>query len=679
MVNNYLAPGIYMQEISTLPGTVVEVQSAIPAFIGYTEKTRYNGRSLLGVPERIASFKDFEERFGGSAKLNLDAIRIKTEAGGAFESVDSVHFTRCFLLYEAVYMYFANGGGECTIVSTGAYADTTNFDKEPFLEAIEALDAVDDITLLALPEAVLLGESCFTVQQAALAHCARRMNRFAILDTREDSAEGSTLLHWRHTPDKDWWRKGCQEFRDRIGIMNLSYGAAYTPNIIADTPVRCDYKIIRDHLRDADAADSGTAVLSLDNLDPSVKQTIQALDVALLDCSNLMDAVTEGKKALLPGVDRSKMPRRLSDIIRKGYMPLNSDNIGKLTDMYGGLFISLLGLDPARVNAPRPVEEKAENVPEEDEGQPSENDRKDPDKAAGVFGPHPLSTDMARHVADQLKGIVGKYVDLSAEGKDMASLIASVRAGISALPAQAFGELTEALHNLLFADLYEAISKNITRLSDGLYSNSAVYRAIHSAVQTAARVQPPSAAMAGIYASTDRQRGVWKAPANVSIANALGLTQVVTQSEQETLNADSVSGKSINALRSFPGKGYLVWGARTLDGNSLEWRYIPVRRFFLMVEESMRRATTWAVFEPNDANLWAKIKSMLDNYLLQKWKEGALQGAAPGEAYFVNVGLGSTMTEQDILEGRLIVDVGMAVVRPAEFIILRFMHKMQQA
>jgi phage tail sheath protein FI len=125
------------------------------------------------------------------------------------------------------------------------------------------------------------------------------------------------------------------------------------------------------------------------------------------------------------------------------------------------------------------------------------------------------------------------------------------------------------------------------------------------------------------------------------------------------------------------GKGTLVWGARTLAGNDNEWRYIPVRRFFSVVEESIKKSTYWAVFEPNDANTWVKVRGMIENYLIQKWREGALAGATPKEAFFVKCGLGITMTSQDILEGRMNVEIGMAVVRPAEFIILKFSHKLQ--
>ena len=190
---------------------------------------------------------------------------------------------------------------------------------------------------------------------------------------------------------------------------------------------------------------------------------------------------------------------------------------------------------------------------------------------------------------------------------------------------------------------------------------------------------PPSAAMAGIYAKVDGTRGVWKAPANVSVNSVFETTDFITDAEQGDMNMDPGSGKSVNAIRSFNGKGILVWGARTLDGNSNEWRYVSVRRLFIMVEESAKKATFQFVFEPNDANTWVKVRAMLENYLTLLWRQGALAGAKPEHAFFVKCGLGSTMSAQDILEGRLIVEIGMAAVRPAEFIILRFMHKLQES
>lgn len=189
---------------------------------------------------------------------------------------------------------------------------------------------------------------------------------------------------------------------------------------------------------------------------------------------------------------------------------------------------------------------------------------------------------------------------------------------------------------------------------------------------------PPASAVAGVYATVDRTRGVWKSPANESLASVRDLSVRIDNDLNDNMNLEP-TGKAVNALRFFAGKGYMVWGARTLAGNDNEWRYVSVRRFFNMVEESTRKASEPFVFEPNDANTWAKVKAMIENFLVIQWRDGALAGAKPEDAFYVNVGLGTTMTAQDILEGRMNVEIGMAVVRPAEFVVLRFSHKMQES
>lgn len=208
-------------------------------------------------------------------------------------------------------------------------------------------------------------------------------------------------------------------------------------------------------------------------------------------------------------------------------------------------------------------------------------------------------------------------------------------------------------------------------------NNNAYYNMARGAINDIQMLLPASSAVVGVYATVDNNRGVWKAPANVNIEYAVAPEMLITQEDQENLNVDTTAGKSINVIRSFPGRGpAIIWGARTLAGNDNEWRYIPVRRFFNMVEESTKNAAQQFVFEPNDRNTWIRVRSMIENYLTQQWKAGALMGTTTREAFYVRIGLGETMTEQDIWEGRMIVEIGLAVVRPAEFIILRFMHKM---
>lgn len=221
-----------------------------------------------------------------------------------------------------------------------------------------------------------------------------------------------------------------------------------------------------------------------------------------------------------------------------------------------------------------------------------------------------------------------------------------------------------------------------TEISDTSVINAEteVYNAVASFIRLNTKVTlPPSGAIAGVYARVDDNRGVWKAPANVGLAMVNRPAITITNDLNDGLNVDATSGKSVNAIRAFVGKGILVWGARTLAGNDNEWRYVPVRRFFNFVEESVKKATSSFVFEPNDANTWTKVRTMIENFLILQWRDGALAGAKPEHAFYVRVGLNQTMTADDVLNGYMIVEVGMAVVRPAEFIVLRFSHKMQES
>jgi phage tail sheath protein FI len=204
------------------------------------------------------------------------------------------------------------------------------------------------------------------------------------------------------------------------------------------------------------------------------------------------------------------------------------------------------------------------------------------------------------------------------------------------------------------------------------------YEEVVTAMQKAANLLPPSGGMAGVYTRTDNNQGVFKAPANAPILSVVSPTVDITHDAQEDLNVP-LDGKAINAIRTFPGRGMLIWGARTLDGNSQDWRYINVRRTMIMLEQSIKTAVETYMFAANTAQTWTTVKSMIVNFLTNKWKEGALQGASAEEAFSVDVGLGNTMDANDILDGYMRVLVKVAVVRPAEFIVLTFQQQMAKS
>ena len=219
---------------------------------------------------------------------------------------------------------------------------------------------------------------------------------------------------------------------------------------------------------------------------------------------------------------------------------------------------------------------------------------------------------------------------------------------------------------------------DLDTLDKTVRAQSTIYRMITSELRDKLNLLPPSAAMAGIYTRVDNQRGVWKSPANVGMSMVSRPAVKVSNSEQESIQL-STDGKSINVIREFVAEGAVVWGARTLAGNSMDWRYISVTRTIMMLEESMRLAVRAFVFEPNTANTWVSIRSMIENFLNSVWKQGGLAGAVPSDAFSVHVGLGDTMTPVDILEGILRITVLVAVSRPAEFIEINFQQQMQKS
>ncbi|MGH2664798.1 phage tail sheath family protein [Flavobacterium sp.] len=219
-------------------------------------------------------------------------------------------------------------------------------------------------------------------------------------------------------------------------------------------------------------------------------------------------------------------------------------------------------------------------------------------------------------------------------------------------------------------------SLTVTQNNNALLIASPMYALIIKHILSDANILPPSGAMAGVITTTDNQTGPWQAPANTSIIGASSLPIYISESQQGNLNVDAVSGKSINAIRLFNGLGILIWGARTLDGNSQDWRYIPVRRTMIFLEQSCKLAAHHYVFQPNDKNTWEAVIAMITSFLTSIWKQGGLQGASASDAFSVACGLGVTMSGDDLLNGYMRVTVKVAPIRPAEFIVLTFQQQM---
>jgi phage tail sheath protein FI len=188
----------------------------------------------------------------------------------------------------------------------------------------------------------------------------------------------------------------------------------------------------------------------------------------------------------------------------------------------------------------------------------------------------------------------------------------------------------------------------------------------------ARKLTPPGGHVLGVYARSDTERGVFKAPANEIVRGALALEYEIKDETQDDLNP-----KGVNVVRSFPGRGIRVWGARTITSNAL-WKYLSVRRLFIFLERSIYEGTQWVVFEPNDDRLWARVIDTIRLFLRGQWRLGALFGRTEQEAFFITCDR-TTMSQDDILNGRLICEIGIAPVRPAEFVVFRIFQNTAEA
>jgi uncharacterized protein len=261
--------------------------------------------------------------------------------------------------------------------------------------------------------------------------------------------------------------------------------------------------------------------------------------------------------------------------------------------------------------------------------------------------------------------------------------IVHVKAYIGGLPSQKEKDaLAKCVSGLLVPSVAVSAAKGLTpaqqQAHNALLNAVPYYKQLMDVLLGKVNLLPPSGAVAGVYARTDFTQGVFKAPAGTSLASVLKPVVTVSNQDQQDLSVP-LDGKAVNAIRTIPGSGVALWGARTLDGNSRDTRYINVRRTLIMLEQSIKNGLQIFVFQSNTASTWTAVESMINGFLLNQWKDGALLGATPTDAYYVKVGLGVTMTGEDIQNGLMNVEVLVALMRPAEFIVLTFRQTMSTA
>lgn len=649
----YKTPDVYVEEISVFPPSVAEVETAIPAFIGYTEKAiKITDGDLDMTPTRIKSMLEFEQYFGYAPPPDVTGVYLDDSGNFSSATVSNKYY-----LYDSMRLFYDNGGGDCYICSVGGYSDTIS--DTDLIDGLEELYNYDEPTILLFPDgAALTATKLGNVQKQALIQCNKLMDRVAVFDTVKEDKNGT-------------------DFRDNVGMNHLKYGMAYAPWQKVSLAKNISYNDFKTKI----FRQGGSAtVLSLKSFTTNgeIQTLIDNYDKLVVDQGTI-----EADKGDLFDDDNSF--RQQFNVVVNGYEISRTEaNLEKVTDLYYDIAKKVdewaNGLTNATLKSAvvgfitSDLKASYTTLMSYHQSLSDEIVTAFPADFNGFDETDITNTAWGAAALNIFKtGVVAADAVLSAALSPLTEEIDQMNMALAK-----FKEVFEEI-NGTFLDILNTVSSIEKTYEDNLIDSFPLYKTILQGLNDSSTAVPPSGAMVGVFAATDRDRGVWKAPANVSLNSVLGPYHIYAATELDALNIDVNAGKSINAIRTFAGKGTLVWGARTLAGNDNEWRYVPVRRFYVNVEESIKKSTYWAVFEPNNANTWIRVKGMIESYLTNKWKEGALVGAKPDEAFFVRVGLGQTMTADDVLNGYMKVEIGMAVVRPAEFIVLKFSHKLQQS
>ena len=675
-------PGVYIIEKNAFPNSVVEAPTAIPAFIGYTERAVNGNDDLTNVPWKISSMTEYIQYFGGGPDLKFE-VDIK-DGSLCIEGKNS------YTLYYNMMLFFANGGGACYIVSVGSYKDALK--KDSMITGLGKLTLEQEITLVAIPEAVNLSssEEFKDIQQQMLSHCGNTMkNRFALLDIYPKANEKTKI------------EDQVNFFCDNIGSSFLSYGAAYFPwlntSIVGERDLKGDMFTWTDN-----------AYIHRTQLDAGFAEIVESLFVEEFEIKEnvvknghtfKLEEVVEGDIYADSDTEKTKVIGRIEsikDIKEDGNEEVIKKNV-KVVWLFSS-FIEELEIKEDVVKNGHTF--KLEEVVEGDIYADSDTEKT---KVIGrIESIKDIKEAETGKVIKKDVKVVWLFSSFTEEFEIEGSVLkdnhtfkleevveGDIYADSDTEKTKVIGRI-ESIKDIKEDGNEEVIKKNVKvvwlfpnnvdkqALHQALYNVSSVYKQAIKGVLKNLNLFPPSAAMAGIYTMVDNSRGVWKAPANVTLNYVGSTVEDIDDEQQAELNVP-IHGKAVNVIRLFRGEGIKVWGARTLDGNSLDWRYVNVRRTLLFLEESIKNAARAYVFEPNDAGTWINMKCMIDSFLRSVWKRGGLAGATPEDAFEVHIGLGDTMTAEDILDGIMRITVLVAVTHPAEFIEITFQQQAQKS
>jgi len=704
--NNPMTPGVYTVEKSAFPPAVAEVPTAIPAFLGYTEFATKNGKPIT-EPILINSMAEYQLYFGGPPPFKYPITKLAVPTPGVppvgydFEINDNYYVVgeatsgNSFYLYHSLQLFYQNGGGPCYISSVGNYFSNvasltggpptvtpTTPDKSHLLTGLELLTRLSDPkpTIILSPDALLLEQAdYYTVQEQILMQCGELKDRIAIIDVYQgyqSNSESGVI----------------DNFRNMIGNNFMSYGVSYYPFLettIVD-PSEVTYANV-------DQSKSNPDATQLSDIFPGA-QAINSLASMTEDLTNVEQLTVP------PPFNFATTPTTIPKAAATGIVaypnwtiafnaappPTPTNFVDTLAWQLNVIYAMALTLTTLGADKSLPYPDVTITSQDLLNGidammKPSGYN------ASLLYGLAPYDSNFVT----TSKGTGIKVMTAANLPKACSTVAGSTAPTISTAnpypvtattPASQFGIINSQIQKV-FNAMNTAISQ-VTNLANTLLSqynssfenSNANYKNLMAGIAKEASQLPPGPAMAGVMTLVDNSEGVWVSPANININSVTQPAIAINNEEQASLNVDVIAGKSINAIRSFPGRGAaIIWGARTLDGNSLDWRYVSIRRTMIMIEQSVANAAFQFVFALNDASTWVTTEGMIGNFLHNLWTAGCLQGASAGDAYKVSVGLGKTMTPVDILQGIMRVEVKVAIVHPAEFIIITYEQEMAKS
>jgi len=705
-------PGFYIQSAEPAPAVLREDTGipGIPGIIGFSSQAiGPKGEDLTGAFFAVESQQEFEFYFGGDVPPEITEVKLDPQ--GQLMELSYQHLA---FLYQSVRLFFENGGNRIWVCSLGPAPEQMDGEYLEVLEqALLKTRKIEEITLLLAPDAVLLPqESLLRWQKGLLEFCSGQLHKFALLDLKEDDAAGNI---------REGWEKGVLNFR-QYPLGKKAFGAAFSPQLQFSWKRSFDFRRFRGKIK----THEGHPIADLSPFAESRKEALGYQEFAdLLDASERLEQELDqafqqlfqvakfSNARPLSGTPLSKMDGSLEIFVEEFQSKLGI-NAGQAQTRFRRIlrfiwFVAQEVVDKTLLRF-EPANPKVKEIFGRLRRQVFNLYLTPESPAQGILGLTRIDI-----LGNQSSELIGQDTFYPSFLDPTGDVLYEVTFGdgwnntlpidwetnppdlnpwSSLVPIPNPSNDSERMSNAnallpvlkkAFQNLLAAIKTFQTGLEEAIaqYQRKVAlefpaFGRLLESIGNETNYVPPSGAIAGLMSRQDRVSGPWEPPANLPLKGVSGPRVGFTIRDLESLAGRLTGLIPINAIYAKPGSGTRLMGGRTLDPDSSEWRFFSVRRTFLMAHRDLHRFMQAYVFAPNNSITWIRLKATVEGYLQNLFDRGAFAGSTTSDAYFIQIGLGTTMTEQDILEGKMILEVGLAVARPAEFISVRLEQAQQE-